>query len=73
MFGKPLYPIISDKAAGNKGTGLEAGLAFLKLNGFRLNRNLLNESLFDFIIKVASGETTLEECRAWFKKHTVSL
>jgi death on curing protein len=47
MFGEPLYPSISDKAAvycyniicnhifsdGNKRTGLEAGLAFLKLFG----------------------------------------
>lgn len=87
MFGEPLYPTITDKAAvycyniicnhifsdGNKRTGLEAGLAFLKLNGFRLSTNLPNKSLFDFIIKIASGESTLEECRAWFKENTVKL
>ena len=52
LFGEPMYPTIADKAAvycysiignhifsdGNKRTGLEAGLAFLKLNGQRLSR-----------------------------------
>lgn len=54
MFGEPLYPTISDKAAvycyniicnhifsdGNKRTGLEASIAFLKLNGYRLRKDL---------------------------------
>jgi death-on-curing protein len=54
MFGEPLYPNISDKAAiycyniicnhifsdGNKRTGLESALAFLKLKGHRLNKSL---------------------------------
>jgi death on curing protein len=85
MFGEPLYPEISDKAAlycyniicnhifsdGNKRTGLEAALAFLKLNGMRLDKNLSNEIIYDFIIKVASGQSSLEECRAWFKAHAV--
>ncbi len=53
MFGEPLYPEIGDKAAvymfsvitghifqdGNKRTGLEAALLFLRLNGFRLIEN----------------------------------
>jgi death on curing protein len=85
MFGSPLYPTISDKAAvycyniicnhifldGNKRTGLEAALAFLKLNGHRLNPKLPNGKLLNFIIQVASGEITLEECRVWFKENTV--
>lgn len=85
MFGEPLYPSITDKAAvycyniicnhifadGNKRTGLEAGLAFLKLNGKRLRRDLDQNDLHDFIIKVASGLSSLEECRAWFEANAV--
>ena len=51
LFGEPMYPTMPDKAAvycfsvignhiftdGNKRTGLESALAFLKLNGMRLN------------------------------------
>ncbi len=80
MFGQPLYPNITDKAAvycyniicnhiftdGNKRTGLEAGLIFLELNGMRLYKDLPLTKLYDFIIKIASGESTLEECRTWF-------
>jgi len=87
MFGAPLYPSITDKAAlycyniicnhiftdGNKRMGLEAALAFLKLNGFRLNKMLLLSKLYDFIIKVASGESNLEECREWFAENSVEL
>ena len=54
MFGEPLYPQVSDKAAlymfniisnhafqdGNKRTGLAAALAFLYKNGFRLAEDL---------------------------------
>ncbi|MBO0937317.1 Fic family protein [Fibrella sp. HMF5335] len=87
LFGEPMYPTLADKAAvycfniignhifsdGNKRTGLEAALAFLKLNGKRLNRALPQDDLYDFIIKVASGESSLDECRAWFMTHTVPL
>lgn len=59
MFGEPLYPEIWDKAAvyfhtiitghifqdGNKRTGLEAALAFLKLNDTGLNINLIQIKL----------------------------
>jgi death-on-curing protein len=85
MFGEPLYPTITDKASvycyniicnhiftdGNKRTGLEAALAFLKLNGRRLSRNLPQTDLYDFIQKVASGESSLDECRTWFAEHVV--
>jgi death on curing protein len=87
MFGAELYPNISDKAAvycyniicnhifsdGNKRTGLEAALAFLKLNNYRLNKLLPNSALYDFIIKVASGQSSLEECQAWFADNIVPL
>lgn len=87
MFGEPLYPNITDKAAvycyniicnhiftdGNKRTGLEAALAFLKLNNMRIRRDLPHDDLYNFIIKVASGESSLEECRAWFSQNSVVL
>lgn len=87
MFGAPLYPEITDKAAlycyniisnhiftdGNKRTGLEAALAFLKLNGYRLDKKLQHQVLLDFILQVAFGNASLEDCRAWFKSHTTAL
>jgi death on curing protein len=87
MFGKELYPNISDKASvycfniicnhiftdGNKRTGLETALAFLKLNNFRINPNLPHNDLLNFIIKIASGQSTLDECRAWFQENIVKL
>ena len=86
MFGEPLYPTISDKAAvycyniicnhifsdGNKRTGLGAAHLFLYLNNCDLSLSLDNPILTDFIIKIASGESSLEECRAWFKENVVS-
>lgn len=85
MFGSPLYPTIPDKAAlycfniignhiftdGNKRTGLAAALAFLKLNKMRLDKALPKNDLYDYILKVASGQSSLDECRAWFATHTV--
>lgn len=87
MFGAPLYPSIADKAAlycyniicnhmftdGNKRTGLAAALIFLNLNGFELSANIDDTILTDFIIKVASGESNLEECREWFAENSVEL
>ena len=87
MFGEPLYPNISDKAAlycyniicnhiftdGNKRTGLASALAFLKLNGMRLDKELPNQTITDFILKVASGQSSLEECRVWFEVNQVKM
>ncbi len=87
MFGEPLYPTISDKAAvycyniicnhifsdGNKRTGLEAALAFLKFNGKRLNKSLPHVQLYEFILKLASGESNLDECKAWFAENIITL
>ena len=52
MFGQPLYPTMSEKAGlymyniianhifqdGNKRTGLEAGIVFLRINGFNISK-----------------------------------
>ncbi|MEZ0608269.1 type II toxin-antitoxin system death-on-curing family toxin [Fibrella sp. WM1] len=87
LFGEPMYPILTDKAAvycysiignhifsdGNKRTGLEAALAFLKLNGMRLDQKLPQQELFDFVMQVASGQSSLEACRAWFAANAVRL
>ena len=81
MFGAPLYPTIADKASvyfyniicnhifsdGNKRTGLEAAVLFLGSNYHQLRSSLKNSELFDFVTSVASGQVTLDECRAWFK------
>lgn len=102
MFGEPLYPEIWDKAAvyfhtiitghifqdGNKRTGLEAALAFLKLNDNNLIDNLIqvendskiipatggssNEILINFTLESASGLLSLEDCKIWFK-HNISI
>ena len=99
MFGVPMYPKVHDKAGlymfsivsnhvfqdGNKRTGLEAALLFLKLNGFKLKDNLYNikyvvtfkasdqEILTEFTLELASGNITLEECQNWFRMNTVSI
>lgn len=87
MFGVPLYPAISDKAAlycyniicnhiftdGNKRTGLAAALIFLNLNQYDLRLEVTNAILTDFILKVASGQSDLEECRAWFMENAVAI
>ncbi|TDB69196.1 type II toxin-antitoxin system death-on-curing family toxin [Arundinibacter roseus] len=57
---------------GNKRTGLGAALAFLKLNGMRLDKSMSNEYLYEFIIRTASGQSSLDECRFWFASHVVA-
>lgn len=85
MFGVPLYPTITDKAAlychniicnhiftdGNKRTGLAAALVFLNLNHYDLSLKVTNLILTDFILKVASGQSNLEECKAWFLENSM--
>ncbi|AYQ32709.1 type II toxin-antitoxin system death-on-curing family toxin [Runella sp. SP2] len=87
MFGEPLYPTISDKAAlycyniicnhifsdGNKRTGLAAALIFLNLNYHELRLEISNSILTDFILKVASGQSSLEECKRWFHENSVKV
>jgi len=85
MFGEPLYPSIFDKAGvyvfniianhvfsdGNKRTGLEAGLIFLKLNGYKLSDSITNPILTNFILDIASGKHTLETVQEWLKENSV--
>lgn len=84
MFGEPLYPSLFDKAGvyvyniianhifsdGNKRTGLEAGLLFLKINGFKLKDTITNPLLTDFILSIASGNESLETVQQWLKSNT---
>ncbi len=56
---------------GNKRTGLEAGLIFLKLNGYKLNNEISNEILTDFIIFIASGNESLESAQNWIKSYSI--
>lgn len=86
MFSEPLYPTISDKAAvycyniicnhiftdGNKRTGLGACLIFLNINKHDLHLSVNNQILTDFIIKIASGQSSLEACRTWFSENVIS-
>ncbi|MCR9103338.1 MAG: type II toxin-antitoxin system death-on-curing family toxin [bacterium] len=99
VFGQEVYPKIYDKAAvymftiisnhvfqdGNKRTGLESGLLFMKLNGYQLKENLskvalenrqipesgsdIKEILFHFTMEMASGEINLDESRKWFEEN----
>ncbi len=87
MFGEPLYPTIADKAAiymynivcnhifhdGNKRTGLESALAFLRHNSFQINSAISPFDLAQYVLKVASGEQTLDECRTWFAENIVEI
>ncbi len=87
MFGVELYPKTTDKAAvycyniicnhiftdGNKRTGLASAQVFLNLNGFDLAKSITDEILTNFIIKVASGQSSLEECREWFEQNAVEV
>ncbi len=80
MFGESLYPTISEKAAlycyniignhiftdGNKRTGLGAALIFLNLNNYNLYESVTYDILFEFITKISSGNSSLEECKTWF-------
>ena len=86
MFGMPLYPSLTDKAAvycfniicnhifsdGNKRTGLASAHIFLNKNNADFNSNLTDEILTAFILKVASGQSSLEECQVWFSENVES-
>ncbi len=103
IFDEEMYPTLSSKAAlylhsivsnhvfqdGNKRTGLEASLLFLRLNNCRLNNTLVsiehngiqipsqgsstNEILFHFIIELASGKLDVKACTEWFDANIYSL
>lgn len=87
MFGEPLYPKLTDKAAiylfnivcnhvfmdGNKRTGLISATIFLQKNGFDLSFALSKDEIEAFVLKVASGKSNLDECREWFKNNIVPI
>lgn len=73
-----MFSIISNHifSDGNKRTGLEAALLFLRLNNWHLRVGDLGQDeaidgislndLYNFTIAVASGELDLDAVRAWF-------
>ena len=99
MFGQPLYPTLADKAGlymfniisnhvfqdGNKRTGLEAALAFIRGNGYTLMDELTaveidgtkfpseasgqDDHLIEFTLEVASGLVSLSACQQWFAQN----
>jgi death on curing protein len=85
LFGQPLYPSITDKAAiyfyniicnhifsdGNKRTGLAAAMIFLNINGYEFDKKHPEKIVYDFTIKVAAGESSIEDCQAWFAEYAV--
>ncbi len=87
MFGQPLYPNLEDKTAvylfnivcnhvfldGNKRTGLVSATIFLQKNGFDLSFDLTKDEIEAFVLKVASGESNLDECREWFKNNIIPI
>ncbi|MES2797195.1 MAG: type II toxin-antitoxin system death-on-curing family toxin [Bacteroidota bacterium] len=87
MFGEELYPKITDKAAlycfniisnhifsdGNKRTGLAASLQFLNLNHCDLSIKATNSILTEFILSIAEGKLSLEDCKAWFETNVVKM
>ena len=87
MFGQELYPLITDKAAvycykiicnhifsdRNKRTGLGDALQFLNLNDLDIDENVTDEILAAYILKLASSQSNLEECKEWFAANTILL
>jgi death on curing protein len=82
LFGQPLYPTITDKAAiyfyniicnHIFSDGLAAALVFLNANGYDIGKQYPETLIYDFTIKVAAGESSIEDCQAWFAEYAVSL
>jgi death-on-curing protein len=85
LFGNPLYPNIWDKAGlycfniianhvfqdGNKRTGLQTAIIFLRANGFTIQAT--DDDLIAFATDVASGKFTLADTQQWFKDRLVPL
>lgn len=83
--GEDLYPSLFEKAAaiaesiiinhpfndGNKRTGFLAMLAILYKDD--LSIALPNETIYEFIIKIATGEVKFEEMVGWLKTNTAKL
>ena len=87
LFGQPMYPTLQEKASvychhiicnhifsdGNKRTGLASALQFLNINNHQLRESVSNEELTEFILSVASGVLSLDECKSWFEIHISTL
>lgn len=56
---------------GNKRTGLIASLLFLSLNGYHLKPDLSHDEIYNFTMRVASGELTLKETQEWFEAYII--
>lgn len=81
MFSEYLHPTLEEQAAaylfhlvsnhpfldGNKRTGLAAGLAFLGINGVRVEAT--NDELIDLTLGVAKGEVSKAAVAVFFKDH----
>lgn len=70
MAGAYLYGICRNHAFvdGNKRTALACALAFLGLNGIRVNAP--EDDLYDLVIGVAEGRVTKDDVAAFFEKHS---
>ena len=78
-FGQDAYPTIIDKAAaqfhsllrnhafvdGNKRTSVVALLMFLRLNGYNVRWNA--EHTLAMILKIATGDSTVEQIATWLR------
>jgi death on curing protein len=82
--GEDLYPTVFEKAAataesiiinhpfldGNKRTGLLAMLAVLDNENFELSMS--NGEIYNFIVKISTGEVKFEQIVEWLKINTIS-
>jgi death on curing protein len=82
MFGEFLHPTLEEQAAaylfhlvsnhpfldGNKRTGLAAALAFLGINGVRIEAT--NEDLVALTLGVAKGESTKSAVAVFLREHS---
>jgi death-on-curing protein len=68
-----MHSIISNHVFndGNKRTGLESAIIFLRLNGHRLDYDLTHDEIYNITIRVASGELSLKETQEWFKANII--
>ena len=57
----------------NKLTTSEAGLIFLRLNGYQLSPSITDPMLTDFILSVASGAKKLEEVQEWIRNYAIAI
>jgi death on curing protein len=83
--GEDLYPSVIEKAAaigesiiinhpfvdGNKRTGFLAMLAILEEKGLELT--LSKEDVYNFVIKISTGQLKFEQIVEWLKNNTHSL